>query len=47
MVRAGERLHFTQELRRAVDGTIFLAEVATTPIFNQAGQYEGRGGTGG
>ena len=40
MVRAGERLHFTQELRRA-DGTIFLAEVATTPLFNQAGQYEG------
>src|SRR5947209_1237697 len=40
MVRAGNRLHFTQELRRA-DGSTFLAEVDTTPIFNQAGQYEG------
>jgi PAS domain S-box-containing protein len=39
-VRAGQRLHFTQELRRG-DGTTFLAEVQTTPLFNQAGRYEG------
>jgi PAS domain S-box-containing protein len=39
-VRAGERLSFTQELRRA-DGSTFLARVTTTPLFNQAGQYEG------
>jgi PAS domain S-box-containing protein len=40
LVRAGHRLHFTQELRRA-DGSTFLAEVDTTPVFNQAGRYEG------
>ncbi|HTW09744.1 MAG TPA: PAS domain S-box protein, partial [Acidimicrobiales bacterium] len=39
-VRAGERLSFTQQLRRA-DGSVFLAQVTTTPLFNQAGQYEG------
>jgi PAS domain S-box-containing protein len=39
-VRAGERLTFTQELRRA-DGSTFLAQGTTTPLFNQAGQYEG------
>ena len=39
-VRAGQRLHFTQQLRRA-DGTTFVAEVNTTPLFNQAGRYEG------
>lgn len=39
-VRAGERLSFTQKLRRT-DGTTFLARVTTTPLFNQAGQYEG------
>ena len=40
MVRGGKRLHFAQELRRA-DGSSFLADVDTTPLFNQAGQYEG------
>jgi PAS domain S-box-containing protein len=39
-VRAGQRLHFTQQLRRA-DGSTFLAEVNTTPLLNQAGRYEG------
>jgi PAS domain S-box-containing protein len=39
-IRAGQRLHFRQELRRA-DGSSFLAEVNTTPLFNQAGRYEG------
>jgi PAS domain S-box-containing protein len=39
-VRAGQRLHFSQRLRRS-DGTTFLAEVKTTPLFNQAGRYEG------
>jgi PAS domain S-box-containing protein len=39
-VRAGEHLHFTQQLRRG-DGTTFLAEVHTTPLLNQAGRYEG------
>jgi PAS domain S-box-containing protein len=39
-VRGGKRLQFTQELRR-VDGSTFLAGVATTPLFNQRGQYEG------
>lgn len=38
-VRAGHRLHFTQRLRRA-DGSMFLADVSTTPLFNQAGRYE-------
>jgi PAS domain S-box-containing protein len=40
MVKAGRRLHFTQELRRA-DGSTFLAEVDTAPLFNQSGRYEG------
>lgn len=40
MLRAGNRLHFTQPLRRR-DGSTFLAEVDTTPLINQAGQYEG------
>jgi PAS domain S-box-containing protein len=39
-VRAGHRVHFTQELRRA-DGSTFVADVHTTPLFNQAGRYEG------
>jgi PAS domain S-box-containing protein len=39
-VRAGHRVYFTQDLRRA-DGSTFLAEVNTTPLFNQAGRYEG------
>jgi PAS domain S-box-containing protein len=39
-VRAGQRLHFTQHVRRS-DGTTFLAEVKTTPLFNQAGRYDG------
>lgn len=39
-VRAGERLTFTQELRR-VDGSTFLAHGTTTPLFNHSGQYEG------
>jgi PAS domain S-box-containing protein len=37
--RAGHRLHFTQQLRRA-DGSTFVAEVHTTPLFNQTGGYE-------
>ncbi|MEY2459141.1 MAG: hypothetical protein QOG30_971 [Acidimicrobiaceae bacterium] len=40
LVRAGQRLHFTQQLRRA-DGTTFLAEVKSTPFVNQAGRYDG------
>jgi PAS domain S-box-containing protein len=39
-VRAGKRVHFTQSIRRT-DGSTFLAEVNTTPLFNQAGRYEG------
>jgi PAS domain S-box-containing protein len=39
-VRSGHRLHFTQVLRRA-DGTTFLAEVNTTPLFSPAGTYQG------
>jgi PAS domain S-box-containing protein len=39
-VRAGHRVHFTQQIRRA-DGSTFVAEVDTTPLFNQAGRYEG------
>jgi PAS domain S-box-containing protein len=39
-VRAGERLNFTQELRR-LDGSTFLAQGTTTPLFNHSGQYEG------
>jgi PAS domain S-box-containing protein len=37
--RAGKRLHFRTELRRA-DGSTFLADVHATPLFNQAGRYE-------
>jgi PAS domain S-box-containing protein len=40
VVRAGQRVHFTQRLRRA-DGSLFLAEIDTTPLLNQAGRYEG------
>ena len=40
LVRAGQHIHFTQELRRA-DGSTFLAEIDTTPLLNQAGRYEG------
>ena len=39
-VRDGGRLNFTQELRRA-DGSTFLAQGTTSPLFNHAGQYEG------
>ncbi|MEY2434085.1 MAG: hypothetical protein QOC92_3810 [Acidimicrobiaceae bacterium] len=39
-VRAGNRLHFTTELRRR-DGSTFLAEITTTPLFNPAGRYDG------
>jgi PAS domain S-box-containing protein len=39
-VQAGQRLHFTQVLRRS-DGSTFVAEVNTTPLFNQAGRYDG------
>ncbi|MEY2581488.1 MAG: hypothetical protein QOE09_1337 [Ilumatobacteraceae bacterium] len=40
LVRAGQRLHFTMDLRRS-DGSTFLAELTTTPLMNQAGQYDG------
>ncbi|MEY2430968.1 MAG: hypothetical protein QOC92_693 [Acidimicrobiaceae bacterium] len=40
LVRGGQRVRFTQKLRRA-DGSTFLAEVNTTPLFNHAGRYEG------
>ncbi|MEY2445269.1 MAG: hypothetical protein QOE00_1849 [Ilumatobacteraceae bacterium] len=39
-VRAGHRLHFTMQLRRA-DASTFLAELTTTPLLNAAGQYDG------
>jgi len=40
MVRGGDRLQFTQTLRRA-DGSRFLARIDTAPLINQSGQYEG------
>jgi PAS domain S-box-containing protein len=40
LAKDGERLHFRQNLRRA-DGSTFLAEINTTPVFNRAGRYEG------
>lgn len=40
LVRTGQRLHFTETLRRA-GGSTFLAEIQTTPLLNQAGRYEG------
>jgi PAS domain S-box-containing protein len=40
VARGGHRLHFAQEIRRP-DGSTFMAEVNTTPLFNQAGRYEG------
>ena len=40
LVRTGQRLHFTEKLRRA-GGSTFLAEIDTTPLLNQAGRYEG------
>lgn len=40
MIREGQRLHFTQELRRG-DGSTFLAEITTTPLLNSVGRYEG------
>lgn len=40
LVRTGQRLHFTEKLRRA-GGSTFLAEIDTTPLHNQAGRYEG------
>jgi PAS domain S-box-containing protein len=39
-VRAGNRLHFTADLRRP-DGSTFLAEITTTALFNPAGRYDG------
>jgi PAS domain S-box-containing protein len=39
-VRAGERLHFTTELRRA-DGSSFLADITTTPLLTPSGRYDG------
>jgi PAS domain S-box-containing protein len=39
-VRSGKYLHFTQKLRRA-DGSTFLAEIASTPLFDHAGRYDG------
>jgi PAS domain S-box-containing protein len=39
-VRAGDRLHFTQRLRRG-DGTTFLAEVNTTPLLTPTRRYDG------
>lgn len=39
-VRAGQKLHFTMELRRA-DRSTFLAELTTTPLLNAAGRYDG------
>ncbi|MDQ1394902.1 MAG: hypothetical protein QOG64_161, partial [Acidimicrobiaceae bacterium] len=40
MVRSGQPLHFTTELRRS-DGSMFLAEITTTPLLNPAGRYDG------
>ena len=40
MVRGGNRMHFTQVLRRA-DGSTFLAQIDTAPLISQSGQYEG------
>jgi PAS domain S-box-containing protein len=40
LTRAGHRLHFRQELRRA-DGSTFLADVTSAPLFNAAGRYDG------
>ena len=39
-VRAGSRLHFRTALRRS-DGSRFLAEITTTPLFSSAGVYDG------
>jgi PAS domain S-box-containing protein len=39
-VLAGQRLHFTMQLRRA-DRSTFLAEITTTPLLNSAGRYDG------
>jgi PAS domain S-box-containing protein len=40
LVRAGQRLTFTEKLRRA-GGSTFLAEIDATPLLNHAGRYEG------
>lgn len=40
MVRGGNRVQFTQVLRRT-DGSTFLAQIDTAPLINQSGQYEG------
>ena len=39
-VRSGNRLHFTTTLRR-LDGSTFLAEITSTPLFSPAGAYDG------
>lgn len=39
-VRAGRRRHLTHEVRRP-DGSTFVADVDTTPLFDHAGRYEG------
>jgi PAS domain S-box-containing protein len=39
-VRTGTRLHFTTDLRRP-DGSTFLAEITTTPMFDPVGRYDG------
>src|SRR4051812_46025189 len=39
-IRAGQRLHFTADLRRP-DGSTFLAEITSTPLLNSAGRYDG------
>jgi PAS domain S-box-containing protein len=40
LVRAGQRVHFTEKLRGA-GGSTFLAEIDTTPLLSHAGHYEG------
>jgi PAS domain S-box-containing protein len=39
-VRDGERISFTQRLRRG-DGSTFVAEIDTSPLFDQHGRYDG------
>jgi PAS domain S-box-containing protein len=40
LMRAGKRLHITQEVTRA-DGSTFLAEIKTTSLRDPAGRFEG------